>query len=190
MVRLIFRILSRNGICKYHTAEVVGEKASLLVEAEGVTLVGVEDCHAKDSLKSRVELGPDGEYLVPRDLQPALEEMAASARMEHEIVDSLVKAGNAIFQPSKDRSMLHGNGSEETTGGVEVTQASVPAPGLSHDPVAEFWVLLNTKTGKFVETTTTEGGVAYIVCPSLQEAEKVVEQQKIYDIESRPIRIA
>lgn len=53
---------------------------------------------------------------------------------------------------------------------------------------SKLWLLLRP-SGEFVKSTTEEGGVSYIACTSLEEAQKVAEQQKIYDIDCVPHRV-
>jgi len=53
---------------------------------------------------------------------------------------------------------------------------------------SQLWLLLRP-SGAFVKSTTEEGGESYIACTSFEEAQKVAEQQKIYDIECVPHRV-
>jgi hypothetical protein len=57
-----------------------------------------------------------------------------------------------------------------------------------HGLRTKLWLLLRP-SGAFVKSTTEEGGESYIACTSLDEAQKVVEQQKIYDIDCVPHRV-
>ena len=52
----------------------------------------------------------------------------------------------------------------------------------------QLWLMLRP-SGEFVKSTTEEGGESYIACTSFDEAQKVAEQQKIYDIECVPHRV-
>jgi hypothetical protein len=52
----------------------------------------------------------------------------------------------------------------------------------------KLWLMLRAN-GEFVKSTTEEGGESYIACTSEQEARKVAEQQKIYDIDCVPHRV-
>jgi len=52
----------------------------------------------------------------------------------------------------------------------------------------QIWLMLRP-SGEFVKSTTEEGGESYIACTSFDEAQKVAEQQKIYDIECVPHRV-
>lgn len=52
----------------------------------------------------------------------------------------------------------------------------------------QLWLLMRP-SGEFVKSTTEEGGESYIACKSEQEALKVAEQQKIYDIDCVPHRV-
>lgn len=52
----------------------------------------------------------------------------------------------------------------------------------------QLWLMLRAN-GEFVKSTTEEGGESYIACTSEQEARKVAEQQKIYDIACVPHRV-
>jgi hypothetical protein len=52
----------------------------------------------------------------------------------------------------------------------------------------QLWLMLRP-SGEFVKSTTEEGGESYIACTSFDEAQKVAEQQKIYDIDCVPHRV-
>jgi hypothetical protein len=71
---------------------------------------------------------------------------------------------------------------EFTTKQLPVSVAFTDAPSM------QLWLMLRAN-GEFVKSTTEEGGESYIACTSEQEARKVAEQQKIYDIDCVPHRV-
>ena len=192
MIRLIFRVVSKGGRYEYHTAEVVGEKAALLVGNEPAEVVGCEFCTSLD--ERAAEYNRLFEGYNPRSVMDDIR-----ARSNKDSCDTVpVGATKEFHSRSCDPSLLNPEHAEIPREVREqifdaiplVNEASVDtAPKFSADPFMELWLLLNTKTGKFVETTTTEGGLAYISCPNEQEAKKVAEQQRIYDIDSKPMRV-
>lgn len=52
----------------------------------------------------------------------------------------------------------------------------------------KLWLLMRP-SGEFVKSTTEEGGESYISCTSHEEAVKVAEHQKVFDIECVPYRV-
>lgn len=52
----------------------------------------------------------------------------------------------------------------------------------------KLWMLMRP-SGEFVKSTTEEGGESYISCTSHEEAVKVAEHQKVFDIECVPYRV-
>lgn len=85
-------------------------------------------------------------------------------------------------QSSKEPSNSESEVREFTTKQLPVSVAFTDAPSM------QLWLMLRAN-GEFVKSTTEEGGESYIACTSEQEARKVAEQQKIYDIDCVPHRV-
>lgn len=85
-------------------------------------------------------------------------------------------------QSSKEPSNPESEVREFTTKQLPVSVAFTNAPSM------QLWLMLRAN-GEFVKSTTEEGGESYIACTSEQEALKVAEQQKIYDIDCVPHRV-
>ena len=72
---------------------------------------------------------------------------------------------NAQSEAGEDPRLVHGNGLN-----------------------TKLWILMRPN-GEFVKSTTEEGGESYISCTSQEEAVKVAEHQKVFDIECVPYRV-
>lgn len=244
MIRLIFRIVGTGGKVEYHTAEVVGEKAALLVGKNQSDVVGVELCEDpvgkwQDPVKSlaRKHTGwlRDVPWIHRQQTKPDLSQVGLDALKDEIALRELVKKREEN-PPEKPVSEISTDGGflipPEIAKQVEAEFPpagpagfiSVDDPGAQEPPnpesVAEYfretlasrrkkaeeeagedprvlhenglhtklWLLLRPN-GEFVKSTTEEGGESYIACTSFDEAQKVAEQQKIYDIECVPHRV-
>jgi hypothetical protein len=121
MIRLIFRTNTENG-CSFHTLELNDKKAEILL-CESSVIVGVEDCRQapekhlpglgewlmKQCLDKRREMsavvrplnpevGPDGGFIVPSDLQTAIEKQFRED-LESVIPDPVVAVGQQGIEP-------------------------------------------------------------------------------------------
>jgi hypothetical protein len=76
----------------------------------------------------------------------------------------------------------------ENEGTGQSDQQETPGVLYGQGLAGQLWLLLRP-SGAFVKSTTEEGGESYIACTSFEEAQKVAEQQKIYDIECVPHRV-
>lgn len=85
-------------------------------------------------------------------------------------------------QTAKEPSNPESEVREFTTKKLPLSVAFTDAPSM------QLWLMLRAN-GEFVKSTTEEGGESYIACTSEQEARKVAEQQKIYDIDCVPHRV-
>jgi len=233
MIRLIFRIVGTGGKVEYHTAEVVGEKAALLVGKNQSDVVGVELCEdpvgkwqdpveslarkhtgwlrdvpwihrqqtkpdlsqvGLDALKDEIalrelvkkreenppekpvsEISTDGGFLIPPEIAKQVE--AEFPPAGHFIVDVL----------GLDRQPVEGDVAQAPSN-PETEYRKFTTKKLELEINCSLWLLLRPN-GEFVKSTTEEGGESYIACTSLDEAQKVAEQQKIYDIECVPHRV-
>jgi len=179
MIRLIFRTLV-DGRFKYHTTRVEGHDVDLLATDKTAEYVGAEKLYGDSSnfaehvarLRAKAnpaetpvaEVSSDGGFVVPSDLATSLEKVVCEDRraMSPEELGKAEEIGKAIAEIP---GVLYGEGLK-----------------------LQLWLFMRP-SGEFVKSTTEEGGESYIACTSLDEAQKVVEQQKIYDIDCVPHRV-
>lgn len=165
MVRLVFALAPQDGTRGSLVSFDLDDKKARLLLDRGVTYLGAED-RIEDSRSPVCEVGPDGGFILPPEF---------SKGVKRGFFDSLKK--NA-----EQRDIETTGRSEQTTEPKDEIQP------LDQTPIGQLW-LLRQKNGDFVKTTTEEGGLSYIACTSEQEAQKVAQAQKIYDIESVPHRV-
>jgi hypothetical protein len=216
MIRLLFRVTGKDGASTLHSAEVHGSKSALLLDTPNVEIIGFEDCR---EINPRISIGYAEQIALAKQNAKELREIIAANKLwvpqnvglnpEDKLVADAIK-GQEI--PSSEGIGLGGTAmdyrdlyeskeippaemSPEEIGkaiaeSISEQRKDKQSPGIlyGNGPRTQLWLLLRPN-GEFVKSTTEEGGESYIACTSLDEAQKVAEQQKIYDIECVPHRV-
>lgn len=218
MIRLLFRVLGQDGASALHSAEVHGSKSALLLDPK-VEIIGFEDCReinprisisfaeqialAKQNGKELRDIIAASKLWVPQNMglnpenKPVVDEIK-----EQEIPEpnDIGLGGPAMdyrdlyeqkeVQPPEAKSLPAGYFEVDVLGlDKEYAESSGHSqPALCSGIDMKLWMLMRP-SGEFVKSTTEEGGESYISCTSEEEAVKVAEHQKVFDIECVPYRV-
>lgn len=218
MIRMMFSVGDGGQTAKtFHSIALPDEKAKLLLQSTAV-VIGFENCrelsYAEQIARVKIFAGKmpdvasescdpqaDGGIPIPPHLVPEIERLSSEdkaleranggnawrevcepASFADQVAESLakVKADAAQASDTEVEQAL------EDALRVEITAGMDRACG--RDIKTKLWMLMRP-SGEFVKSTTEEGGESYIACTSFEEAQKVAEQQKIYDIDCVPQRV-
>lgn len=179
MIRMLFSVGDGGQTPKtFHSIDLSDEKAKLLLQSTAV-VIGFENLGPSDKFLKAVR-----EHLQ-KDAMTDLKESVPVVGENGEIVGRRYKQAVCL---NVEKIAENHRKLRENEGTGQSDQQETPGVLYGQGLAGQLWLLLRP-SGEFVKSTTEEGGESYIACTSLDEAQKVAEQQKIYDIDCVPHRV-